>query len=446
MMFGMSMSRYSAASLLLIVLCSALFSFWPGILMSDSSARWAAVLTIQGVLDIEWSLEQWLAPMMTIFMLPFGLNQSFIPYFTLLQVFYLLLSGLMWISYTSSKRPFWVPLVFMLPAVYIYIPFIVPDIWTLAAMIITIGILVGDQKPLKSPLIFLFFTSCIILFGFRQNSLILLPLILFLIAKKNPKNRWERQVLLLLLIGALLFISVIPKIVGFSQRTSSAAAPTWELVGMLRNAKESGLIIDEKYTLDGIADTDSAIAKHSFATIDTLLWGDGAAVPSGVILSHTGDLWQRWLGLIIEHPNLYLSMKVETYKCMLGLCDHYLQITVAPEEPSLFLEGKISGFRARGLLSRSVLELSYWLAHRLKLVYLPIFWLPIGLIIFLINRHLYNAFDWMLIFGVCIYLASFFIFNQAASFRYLLPVYVIFTAYQLRFLGCFLACDRSGEI
>jgi hypothetical protein len=139
-------------------------------------------------------------------------------------------------------------------------------------------------------------------------------------------------------------------------------------------------------------------------------------------------------------------MKVETYKCMLGLCDHYLQITVAPEEPSLFLEGKISGFRARGLLSRSVLELSYWLAHRLKLVYLPIFWLPIGLIIFLINRHLYNAFDWMLIFGVCIYLASFFIFNQAASFRYLLPVYVIFTAYQLRFLGCFLACDRSGEI
>lgn len=428
-------NRGLPAVFLFLVFSSALFFFWPGIHMSDTFARWAAVLTIQGILNVSWSLEQWLAPMMTIFMLPFGFHESITPYFTFFQVAYLFFAVLAWIYCTSGERPFWVPMTFVLPVVYLYVPFIVPDVWTLAALIITIAMLTSDKNLLNPFSIFLFLVSCIVLFGFRQNSLILLPLFFFLIVKRKPKDRWERHIVLFILMCALLLISVGPRLVGFGDRTSSAAAPTWELVGMLRIAKESRFEIDSEYTLDGIADTNLAIKNHSFSTIDTLLWGADAAVSTGVILENSRELRSRWLGLVVNQPNLYVAMKIETYKCMLGLCDKYLQIHIAPQQPMDFLEGKVDGFSSNAQFAGSILQSSSWLAQNLKIIFLPIFWVPIGLLAFVSGRRSYNYFDWVLICGATIYMASFFVFNQAASFRYMFPAYVIYTAYQLRFMG-----------
>jgi hypothetical protein len=431
----------TASIAILLILGGTLLTFWPGILMSDTSARWAAVLTMKGVLAVGWSLEQWLAPTMTIFMLPFGFTEQSIPLFTAVQVVYLSLAGLMWISLTSSERPIWVPLLFAMPVMYLYAAFIVPDVWTLAAMIVVTAILTSSKQRLGIFSLLLFFVSNIVLFGFRQNSMALLPFVAFLVIKRASAGRWERHILLSLLALAVFFIAMVPQRIGFGARTSSAAAPAWELVGMLRIAKESNLPVDPSVTLEGIADTNAAIKTHSFTTIDSLLWGERAAVSNSVILHHSDEIKSRWFRAIRTYPTLYFLMKMRVYKCMLGLCDQYFQTNDTPLEPPPFLEGHVRAYADKGGFGGAILRMNAFLAQRAGLVYRPIFWIPLGCLVFLLQWRRYSAFDRLLIGGATIYMLSFFLLNQAASFRYMFPAYAVYTAYQIRFLGwvsCFL--------
>lgn len=437
--------RRAASIALLLILGATLLTFWPGILMSDTAARWAAVLTMTGVLNVSWALEQWLAPTMTIFMLPFGSTGQSIPLFTAIQVAYLSLAGLMWIALTSSKRALWVPLLFVLPVMYLYAAFIVPDVWTLAAMIVVIAILSSGNRRLGLFSLLLFFVSSIILFGFRQNSMALLPFAAFFAIKRGSEAHWERYILLALMVIAVLLIAMVPRHIGFGARTSSAAAPAWELVGMLRIAKESKLPVDPNVTLEGIADTDAAIKKHSFTTIDSLLWGEGAVVSNSIILHHSAELTSRWFRAIRTYPRLYFLMKMRVYTCMLGLCDEYFQTNDTPLEPAPFLEGKVSAYADKGGVGSTVLRMNAFVAQRAGLVYLPVFWIPLGWLVFLLQWRRYSAFDRLLIGGATLYMLSFFLLNQAASFRYMFPAYAVYTAYQIRFLG-WLSCSLLNKV
>ena len=426
--------RRASSIALLLILGTALLTFWPGILMSDTSSRWTAIHVLKGVLHVGWSLDQWLAPTMTIFMLPFGLTDS-IPLFTATQVAYLALAGLMWISLTSSERPLWIPLLFALPVVLLYTAFVVPDVWTLASLIVVIAILKSGERPLGDLALLLFFVSNLVLFGFRQNSLILFPFIAFLVIKRVSEARWERPLLLVLMAGAVFLIATVPQHLGFGTRTSSAAAPAWELVGMLRVANELNRPVDPGVTLEGIADTKAAIKVHSFETVDPLLWGEGAAVSTATILDHSDQLTSRWLSAIRQYPDLYVRMKLRTYECMIGLCDRYLQIHIYPQEPIPLIAGHVGAYLDKGGFGGAVMKLSEGMERAARLVFLPVFWFPVGCFVFLMQWRRYNAFDRLLIAGASIYMLSFFILNQAASFRYMFPAYVVYTAYQLRYIG-----------
>lgn len=434
LLFTCFQKRRAPSIAILLILGTALLTFWPGILMSDTSSRWTAVLVLKGVVHVGWSLDQWLAPTMTIFMLPFGLTDS-IPLFTAMQVAYLALAGLMWISLTSSERPLWIPLLFALPAVYLYAVFIVPDVWTLASLIVVIAILKSGKQPLGDLALLLFFVSNLVLFGFRQNSLLLLPFIAFLVIKRVSEVRWERPLLLSLMAGALFLIATMPQHLGFGTRTSSAAAPAWELVGMLRVANELNRPVDPSITLEGIADTNAAVKAHSFETVDTLLWGEGATVSTATILDHSDQLKSRWLSAIRQYPGLYVRMKLRTYKCMIGLCDNYLQIHIYPQEPMPLVAGHVGAYLDKGGFGGAVMKLSAWLAQTARPVFLPVFWFPAGCLAFLMQWRRYSEFDRLLIGGATVYMLSFFILNQAASFRYMFPAYAVYTAYQFRLIG-----------
>jgi hypothetical protein len=103
--------------------------------------------------------------------------------------------------------------------------------------------------------------------------------------------------------------------------------------------------------------------------------------------------------------------------------------------PEPFLEGRVLGYVGNDGLGRIILDMNAVLAHRAELLFLPLFWLPVSILVFLSQWRLYSAFDRLLIYGAGIYLLSFCILNQAASFRYMLPVFAIYTAYQIRFIG-----------
>jgi hypothetical protein len=430
-----SRCRWLAITLLALILAASFFLFRPGIVMSDTMTRWAAVFTIAGELNIGWAMEQWLAPTMTIFMLPIGLLGLPTEFFTVFQIGYLMLAGSIWIAMTSSRSPFWIPLTFLLPLVFIYVSFVVPDVWTFAAILIIVGSIFAIESGGRWTPVVLFFMSCIVLFGFRPNALILVPLVSVMVYTGKMIPRYFKGILFALIVISNVLIFATPSWFGFGERTSSAAAPAWELIGMLRIAKESQIPVDSTLTLEGIANTNLAIEKHSFTTVDTVLWGEEAALPSGTILNNSDELKARWLRMIIDHQSLYFRMKMRTYECMFGLCDGYLQTQIGADEPWTILNGLISTYSQPKGISGIVFKFGNWTGYVLKVVMVPAFWLPITLLVFLLNWRFYGRYDRWLIAMICAYMASFFILNQAASFRYMFPVYVVFTAYQVRFIG-----------
>jgi hypothetical protein len=97
------------------------------------------------------------------------------------------------------------------------------------------------------------------------------------------------------------------------------------------------------------------------------------------------------------------------------------------------LDGHLKTCASTGYGSK-ILEVINRIQGTLRVLLLPIFWLPVSAVVMLLSWRVYSRYDRMLIVLVAAYLGSFFILNQAASFRYLLPTYVVFTAYQIRFL------------
>lgn len=182
------MKRYGPAGLLAFVLVASWAAFRPGIVMTDTLTRWAGAYTLAGKLGIWWGIEQWLAPTMTWFMYPVAALGIGVGYFLGAQVGYLLVASLLWVRMTSSERPWWIPLTFCVPLVFMYVSFVVPDAWTLAAIIAVVGALYSAEAGRRVSAAVLFGFSCLVLFGFRQNSLVLLPVTVFLFGGCPP--RW----------------------------------------------------------------------------------------------------------------------------------------------------------------------------------------------------------------------------------------------------------------
>lgn len=426
-------NRLGPCLLLTAVLALSFLAFRPGISMSDTLTRWAGALTLVGKLEIPWGLELWLAPTMTWFMVPFAAMYSAGPYFHAAQVACLLLAGASWIHFTSSDRPWWVALPFLIPIVFAYASFIVPDVWTLIAILGVVGSLQAMERSVRAPVFIAFPLSCLVLFGFRQNSLVLLPLVWLFIAKLQNVSKVLKAIMIGMTLAALSVINWAPSMIGFNGPSSSAAAPAWELLGAIKVSQEIGMDLDPAVSLDGIADTAKAVQDHSFVTIDTILWGENAAVPTTAIMAHASEIKSRWMQLVIRHPLLYLKTKLRIYKCMLGLCTGYLQTRIACVKPWPVLQELVDTCEPDSVSAKVLSKLNRIQASA-QSVLLPIFWLPLSAVIFFFAWAGFGRYDKMLIILATAYLGSFFLLNQAASFRYLLPTYIIFTAYQIRFL------------
>jgi hypothetical protein len=426
-------SKLSPSVLYVAVLFFSGACFLPGIVMTDTMARWVGAYTIVGKLDIPWGLELWLAPTMTWLMVPFAATKHGAQYLLAAQIAYLMLGGLAWIYFSSCRRPWWVAVVFMIPLVFAYASFIVPDVWTLAAILAIVGCFYALENSWRTvPFILLLFSS-VVLFGFRQNSLVLVPFVWFFIVRLQGPSKLVKAGMVALTIVALSIIQWVPSIMGFAGQDSSASAPAWELAGAIKVARESGVALDSTFTLEGIADTDLVMKQHSFVTIDTLIWGASAAIPTTTIMQKAMEIKARWLKMIFNHPIIYLKTKLRIYGCMLGLCEDYLQTQIACVTPWPQLDGHLKTCASTGYGSK-ILEVINRIQGTLRVLLLPIFWLPVSAVVMLLSWRVYSRYDRMLIVLVAAYLGSFFILNQAASFRYLLPTYVVFTAYQIRFL------------
>ncbi|SEJ41784.1 hypothetical protein [Achromobacter sp. NFACC18-2] len=429
----MGSGKQAPALLFAAVLVLSASFFLPGIVMSDTMTRWAGVYTVVGQLDIWWGLELWLAPTMTWFMLPFAATGLGPPYFLLAQIAYLMFGGFAWIHFSSGQRPWWVAMVFMIPVVFVFASFIVPDVWTLAAILVVVGCFHSFERHRRVIPAVVFLFSCVVLFGFRQNSLVLVPFVWFFIVRLKGPTKGVKAAFIAITIGALAIIKFVPPIVGFEGPDSSASAPAWELVGAIRLAKESGMPMDPTLTLDGIADTDIAARRHSFVTIDTLIWGDDAAVSTTAIMQHSAEIKSRWLQMVINHPILYAKTKIRIYECMIGLCPGYLPVRIACVTPWPLLNGHVQtcasttfGPRALETLNRA--------QEVFGILLLPVLWIPISAVVMFLSWGRYGRYDKILITLAAAYLGSFFVLNQAATFRYLFPTYVVFAAYQIRFL------------
>ncbi len=425
--------------LLVAVLVISAICFGPGIVMSDTMTRWAGAYTVIGKLDIPWGLELWLAPTMTWFMVPFAATEFGPPLFLIAQIAYLMLGGAAWIRFSSCQRPWWVGFVFMIPLIFTYASFIVPDVWTLAAILVTVGCFQALETSRRTLPLIIFFFSCIVLFGFRQNSLVLVPFIWFFIWRLRQVTKRVKAGMFAITVLALSTIALVPPFVGFVGPDSSASAPAWELAGAIRIAKENGIPLDSTLSLEGFGDTELAASRHSFVTINPLIWGSDAAIPTMAIMNQSAEIKSRWLQMIIKHPIIYIKTKLRIYECMMGLCEGDIIGRTTCMKPWPQLEGLLRTCDGSGSSSK-VLTAVNKIQETTGILFLPIIWIPLSAAIMFLSWNTYSRHDRILIILAAAYFGSFFVLNQAATFRYFVPTYVVFAAYQARF---FLSLPRT---
>jgi len=425
--------------LLIAVLAISAFCFGPGIVMSDTMTRWAGAYTAVGKLEIPWGLERWLAPTMTWFMVPFAATEFGPPLFLIAQIAYLMLGGVAWIRFSSCWRPWWVAFVFTIPLIFAYASFIVPDVWTLAAILVTVGCFQAVETSRRTLPLFTFFFSCIVLFGFRQNSLVLVPFIWFFIGRLRHVTKGVKTGMFALTVLALSTVALVPPFVGFVGPDSSASAPAWELAGAIRVAKESGIPLDSTLSLEGFGDTELAGSRHSFVTINPLIWGGDAAIPTRAIMDQSAEIKSRWLQMILRHPIIYVKTKLRIYECMMGLCDGDIFGEMSCMKPWPQLEGRLRTCDGSETSSK-ILSAVNKVQETIGVLFLPIIWIPLTAAIMYFSWNTYGRHDRILIILAAAYFGSFFVLNQAATFRYFVPTYVVFAAYQARF---FLSLPRT---
>lgn len=424
----------------LVVIAFNLVIFFPGNINSDTYARWAAAYTLSGhVNDISWALSQWLSPIMTIVMSPIAFLGISTGWFTIAMVVFIAYICLIWVR-VDSKSWVWAPITLAMPLVFNYLSYVVPDTITAFALVGT-GIALGrfSRDGVTRHTLILAIVSVVPLLTFRSNSLMLTPVLIaaFWLARDI---RLVKKLIATAAIAILLVLSsLIPNAVGFQSGTSSSSAMAWELAGINSLAKHEGRVLKAHSTFSGITSTSKAIQQYSPNTIDTLLWPADAALPTGLVIQNEVPIRTNWINAVIENPDLYLKTKLGIWSCAIGFCSNYLTTTVDPFRPEYFINADVVFYKGGNFFGDQIQKINNFVAGKLLFLLLPVFWVPIAALAYwYLGRTKSEEDRWIACLALT-YLLSFFVFSQAASFRYMFPAFLVAISFALRALFKFAA-------
>ncbi|MBL8762944.1 MAG: hypothetical protein JNM07_01575 [Phycisphaerae bacterium] len=433
--------------------------YYPGLTMNDTAMR--SVMAVAMSRDVAWRpgfLSDWFPHGMTVLLAAslrlFGSTGPLLP--VMLFWFYASVGWLM-VGLRAPRAALAAQTVMaMFPPIFTHAACQLPDPWTSAALC-TLGAalaILGDrgrEGPLPDWLTAaasgLAVIALAVLFTFRANSIVLLPLVLLLIVwLVRPRLRAGVLAACALAFGAL-FVK-LPGWVGWEHRNTAAASLVWEHIGMLGMAKDPELT--KRHAIDDLCSTPDGtaalIARHNWFTHDSVMWAQPQILDHGKLLSPDSPMRRRIGGLIGEHPKLYLRAKWEIWKTLLGLRD-WMPLSWIPIHETKWEREWGLDLRLHAPLQSTTEALNerlrsveaYYNASTAPWIYLSL----AGLLAAVTTacRRIERSTGAVLLLAVGYY-ATFFILTPGLNYRYFLPSHVLLIAA----IGAMLAAllRRSG--
>lgn len=436
----------AGANNVLIVILSLVVSVWiglicePGLFYTDSFSRWDMALFIA---DGVPQGETMLSVMPQLFMaLCYKFTNSFFSY-TILQsfLFYCSIFALLdcfKILKQSMLRLFCVLLVFF-PVFQAYSVFIEPSIGVITAvnfLLVFVLKLKSDERISPTAAFCVFSMLFAVMFGYRQNTLTILPVIIVLLWVYLPKV--YKYCGFAAIICALIFVTILPDLFKLRKVDNYAQGPAWEIICMLE------MLDKEQYSgyLDYAGNTQNAIKNNSWQTMHGSLSGSETINPA---VTRARSISKRVLAdyvrLIKSEPLTFIKMKLRFWSRTLGFNEPILNMEIYKHSDGVLED---YGYRKTYLNTKFVDDYNEFM-ERMSVLRRPyLLYLSAALLIFayskvyrkrLADEHLRFM---LLVYAIAVfYYMAFMITTQSQEFRYFFPSFVLLFLLIIAIIGAF---------
>lgn len=297
---------------------------------------------------------------------------------------------------------------------------------TFAGIASAICLLVPSEKGTKHNIksCSLLFLSFILVFGMRFNSITVLPIFVYLIAR-HPSAIANRVVAFSCLVLALMTVYyLVPKIFKLPSRSPIALGMTWELVGLY---KENPDPIIEK-TLQEFGDPSLMVKKYFPAHLNELIWDGNAPLPAEVLTQAAAyeKIKSSFFNTVLTEPLKYARFKISQWGLTLGVTEPLLESHRGFHE----VEPDQSPFGARVNNRESwMLNLFTDTTQSLQLITLRPFVMFLICFLMLIAMWMrkHKNIQWLAVLFVTsiLYYSGFLLQTQAMEFRYFAPSFFL---------------------
>lgn len=446
------LSRAELRACLIVLLIAAAWSallsciYWPGLATEDGATRSVHALALLSEPKIiPKFLSHWFPPGLTLLMSASLRWFGSLGPVTMLQAFWVAAS-MGWLLVLSAGP--------RLGLIFLALPLIYPplfthsiahlaDGWSVAALAsLTCCTLLWhrrakSQHTLQSPswlralITLLLVSSCLALLTFRANGVTVMPLLaICMLWLVRPATR---AIAGLVVIGACMaatpfLIQNIP----WPRRDTVATSLIWEHVGMLKLSQDPKLAT--QYSLDDVcippANTKSLIERHNWVTHDSIMFRSPQVLQSSKVMKADDNVVRkRFKELASNEPLLYLRMKLQTWRTLMGLRGGIPLIYIWNKAPT-WTQPLGTSFERTGPLKKWSDPINKWNAsNQMRLEYsaLPIIWIS-GALLALAACFIQKKPCWPAMFCLlyaAAYYGAFFLITPGTQYRYFMPAHAL---------------------
>lgn len=414
---------------LLSMLAATFFTlvYYPGVLYSDSYTRWAMVhqLLDPGKYGTE-HLNTHLSVVPQLWMLAlYQLTENYASFSWVQSCLFFFSSYLLLklIAEPTGKRLlFWIPAaaITAFPLFQGYSVHHEMSVGTVVALnffvVLTSRWRPGRTWVAAAAYLAVFLLVFSVLFGFRQNTLTILPVVA-VYSWRSLASKRELAIQAGALVSALLTITFLPQALGLEVRDSSGIGFAWEIVQTLKlvdNPKYDDYLDYAAWGPRGVRGAFPDAEEHIYGSFSS---EQGISFTKMVKPEIAARIRRDYLRLIVDEPRAFISNKLRLVKRMLGI-----------GYPLWFYEfdenrwGRLHEF---GYRYTDLRHAQFEKVHRLMEAF-PIFLKPylafsVGALCLLALAVLRTPtpphLRWLFVYGVAYY-AAFFITTQSYEFRY----------------------------
>jgi len=305
---------------------------YPGVLYSDSYERISLANAIPKIMSDNFSnvnLSFRLTPTPSLFILLSKEITGSIVLYTFIQSFlHFFISIIFADKLNAHKHILWNRLfVFLCPVICGYSVYYEASVGCISSILVMI-LLIWKWNDLNTvfdrfiSIIFLIF-SAFVCFGYRTNSLTIIPVIFLIVFLKERKLLYRCILVSTVCIG--FFTAILwPKLLRIDTVASYIAGPAWEIVSTIQLMDSHTKSIYSAYLDDIFGDgiTKQAIEKNLFNTqdssINAILW-DTLDIYKMSSKGVPTLIFKKYINLFFEQPKYFLKMKFEFISHSLGI-------------------------------------------------------------------------------------------------------------------------------